>query len=205
MRATRRKAASGRDRAARERILDATIELLNRVRDPADLTVRAIAEKANVGVGLANYHFRDKGSLIRDAVRTFIGRTVIAGYGERRHHGSTPRDRVTSLVAGPIDFLGMHPGLSRVSVLYDLSDPAPGDNSDTSFEEMLSALQKILPASMTPPDLPLRLWMVIGAIHEAFLRPERFRARTGLDYETVGGRAKLTEFLTLFLAGGEGE
>ncbi len=194
------KTATGR-KASRARILEATIELLLRARDPSDLTIRAITERAEVGVGLVNYHFHDKGNLVREAVRTFISRSIVSGYARRTHSGSTARDRVASLLLGPIDFLVGYPQLSRVSVLFDLSEPVPGDNSDETFHELGEALRVMVPESTKLPELSLRLWMVVAGIHEAFLRPERFRARTGLDYGAAEGRKALARFLSGLLLG----
>ena len=128
----------------RERILEATIALLRNSHDIASLTVRAIAEKAAVGVGLVNYHFGDKNGLVREAVRAFIGREVIKGYGDRRVEGSSMAEKVEGLLRGPMDFLAEYPLLSRISVLFDLSSPGAEDNSEASFRELSTALRSIL-------------------------------------------------------------
>jgi AcrR family transcriptional regulator len=192
---------------ARGQILEATIALLLETRastafhaaaalgDIPALTVRAIAKKAGVGVGLVNYHFGDKKSLIREAVRLFIGMQIIKGYGNRLPEGETLRGRIADLFRGPIGFLAEFPALSRVSVLYDLTSPVEGDNSDETFKEIGGALLKIVPPDKLPPDLEPRLWAAIGAIHEAFLRPVLFKARTGLDFSKPKGRAALADFL----------
>ncbi len=48
------------DKDARERIIEVTLNLLNEVDDIEEITVRKIAERANVGVGLINYHFKQR-------------------------------------------------------------------------------------------------------------------------------------------------
>ncbi|MGO1033510.1 TetR/AcrR family transcriptional regulator, partial [Clostridioides difficile] len=40
------------------------LNLLNEVDDIEEITVRKIAERANVGVGLINYHFKTKDNLL---------------------------------------------------------------------------------------------------------------------------------------------
>ena len=53
-----------------ERILDAVIAVLSRG-GIAAVSMRAVAQEADVAVGLANYYFRDKTSLIAAALRRF--------------------------------------------------------------------------------------------------------------------------------------
>jgi AcrR family transcriptional regulator len=194
----------------RDRILEATISLLLETKDFDALTVRAIAERAGVGVGLINYHFADKESLVRLAVRTFVGREIVKGYGSRGFEAASARERSVLALRGPMDFLAGFPGLSRVSVLYDLTSPTPGDNSDGTFEELGRAMEAIAPGARSDPLFRARLWAALGAIHESFLRPGLFRERTGLDFGEAEGRAAFAEALADFVLGpgraaGEGE
>jgi AcrR family transcriptional regulator len=186
---------TGSKKNARNRILEATIALLLETRDISALTVRTIAKKADVGIGLVNYHFGDKESLVREAARLFIARQIIKGYGDRPPEAATLRGRIAALFSGPIGFLSEFPRLSRISVIYDLVSPGEADNSDDTFRELESALRKLVPPGALPPDLGLRLWAVISTVHEAFLRPERFSARTGLDFSSVSDRAAIADFL----------
>jgi AcrR family transcriptional regulator len=189
------------DGKPRDRILEATIGLLLENKDFDALTVRAIAERAEVGVGLINYHFADKEGLVRLAVRTFVGREIVKGYGSRDFAAASERERAILALRGPMDFLASFPGLSRVSVLYDFSSPASGDNSDGTFGELSRAFEAIAPESCRDPGFRSRLWAALGAIHEAFLRPELFRERTGLDFGEADGRAAYAEILAGLVLG----
>lgn len=183
----------------RDRILEAAISLLLETKDFDSLTVRAIAERADVGIGLINYHFKDKESLVRLAVRTFVGRGIVKGYGDRTFAAASARERVALVLRGPMDFLAEHPGLSRVSVLFDFGSPAAGDNSDDSFAELGKAIAALVPEAGLAADFRARLWAAMGAIHEAFLRPELFRERTGLDYSSARDRGAYADMLADFL------
>lgn len=48
------------DKDARERIIEVTLNILDEVDDIEKVTVWQIVERANVGVGLINYHFKTK-------------------------------------------------------------------------------------------------------------------------------------------------
>lgn len=57
-----------KEQDARKRIIDAATEILYEVSDIEKITVRQIAERANVGIGTINYHFNSKDNLLSFAV-----------------------------------------------------------------------------------------------------------------------------------------
>ena len=62
------------DQDARSRIIKAAIEILDEVTDVDKVTVRQVAERANVGIGLINYHFKTKDNLLSIAVGDVMGK-----------------------------------------------------------------------------------------------------------------------------------
>jgi AcrR family transcriptional regulator len=57
----------------RERILSATVALLNEYGDADKITVRQIAERAGVGIGSINYTFDSKDNLLNEAIWQIVG------------------------------------------------------------------------------------------------------------------------------------
>nr|UWI50845.1 TetR/AcrR family transcriptional regulator [Clostridioides difficile] len=57
-----------KDKDARQRIIEVTLRILEEVDDIDKITVRQIAERAEVGVGLINYHFKTKDNLLSIAI-----------------------------------------------------------------------------------------------------------------------------------------
>ena len=53
---------------ARQSIIDTTKAILEEVDDVEKITVRQIAERAGVGIGLINYHFKSKDNLLSIAI-----------------------------------------------------------------------------------------------------------------------------------------
>lgn len=49
-----------KDINAKDKIIKVTIDMLNEVGEPDKITIREIAKRAKVGVGLINYHFKQK-------------------------------------------------------------------------------------------------------------------------------------------------
>lgn len=59
-------------------IIDAAKGLLNEVEDVEKITVRQIAERANVGIGLINYHFKSKDNLLSIAIGDTMAKTILS-------------------------------------------------------------------------------------------------------------------------------
>lgn len=58
----------------RNRIIATTIEILDEVTNVDQITVRQIAERANVGIGLVNHHFKTKDNLLIIAIDNIMAK-----------------------------------------------------------------------------------------------------------------------------------
>ncbi len=67
-------AASEQD--ARQTIIDAARALISETDDVEKITTRQIAERAGVGVGLINYHFKSKDNLLSIAIGDVMTKTI---------------------------------------------------------------------------------------------------------------------------------
>ena len=65
-----------KEQDARERIISSAIEILYEVSDIEKITVRQIAERANVGIGTINYHFNSKDNLLSFAIGEVMANRV---------------------------------------------------------------------------------------------------------------------------------
>lgn len=189
------------DPRLRTSLLAAAAALILETHDLDEVTLRRVAARAGVALGLANYHFGSRQELLRAAVRHALNEEIIKGYGTRDFAGESILDRVRAIILGPLEFMAAHPKLSRVSVLFDAEQPAVDDSSDRTFGEMERAIRSLVPPADLPADLAVRLWVVIGALHEAFLRPERALARMGLDMGEKSDRETLSGSLAAYLLG----
>lgn len=168
----------------KERILATTIELLEEA-DSGEPSLRDIAKEAGVGLGLINYHFGSRENLIREAVRIHINRNVIAAYSPPRD--ADPLDSLAGTISGVLDYLALHPKLARVSILNDLAHPAEDDNTSLSFLGFKATIARLREGGTEGGD-SFAAWMIVAAIHEAFLRPDRFKAEYGLSWGSSSDR-----------------
>ena len=184
---------------AKEKIIEAAVGLINESEgDAADINTRAIAERAGVGVGLINYHFQTKENLLEICVERIIGE-VIAAFNPPYPPAAPPLTRAKSTAKLVFDFLVDHPAVSRISILSDLKNPQPMDNTMRSA----MGIQYI----MGGLDLPERersilAFALVSAMQALFLRREQSGALFGYDINRKEQRDGVLDLLVENLLGG---
>lgn len=180
---------SNTEEAVRGRILQAAVDLLREARDADRVSIRAIAERAQVSVGMANYHFQTKDNLIEAAVQSYIAGVI---------HGTDPDAPPAAGPAGAAGapdaaegmrrrlraaarFVAEHPGISRVSILRDLKNGHPGDNSSDIAEGVCRQLAGAV-AGGDETTLRLLAEIQVAAVQHLFLRAAVYRETVGFDF-----------------------
>lgn len=171
----------------KQRILYATIHLLMERSSVDEVTIRDIASRAEVGIGLVNYHFQTKQNLINQSVRRFIGEKAIAVWDENPGtQGMTPSDTVKAMLQSAAGFLADYPVISRISILFDLTSPSPQDNSMQTIRGLCpalgAALKPVYGRSVPEREVMKAAWELVAVIHESFLRAGVLLDETGVDY-----------------------
>lgn len=167
----------------KERIVDACIELMRESGDASRLTVRSIAARAKISVGLVNYHFQSKDNLVDQSVRMFIDRVIRrwndvvprAGEGDPVHH-------LEAMLTATAGFLAEYPVISRISILHDFRSPSPEDNSGRTLAALVPVLREISGPAAPEQSLRLEGYGLMFRIQAAFLRSEVVRSETGFDF-----------------------
>lgn len=184
----------------RERILIAAEELIAQGEGEIEqITTRAIAERAGVGIGLINYHFQTKDHLIRLCVQRMIGE-VIRTFDAARFASLPPLERLTASATHVFEFLFAHPSLSRISILDDHRNPSPDCNTARTirgfglmaadFDGERGALER-------------RLFELTAAMQSAFLFREQSAVLLGRDLQRPEERAAYIAELVSALFGGD--
>ena len=98
----------------KEIIIQATIDLIHEKGEQMnEITVREICKKANVGLGLVNYHFGNKDKLIEQCVERMINETVERFQNiQEKTEGLTPFEKLEYLGNMTLDFLFEHYAVS---------------------------------------------------------------------------------------------
>jgi AcrR family transcriptional regulator len=167
----------------KEKIIDATISLIESSDGLIEnITMRAIAQKADVAVGLINYHFTSKKNLIELCVQRIISHVMRTfpgtGYamGEESEGDKSGGD-MASFTSSVFTFLINHPEISKISMLSDLSHPDIKSNSSASYRAILKAL----PETESENIRKVKAFMLLSTIQSAFLNRETSEALLGFN------------------------
>ncbi len=167
----------------KERIIEVTIALIQASNGNAtEITTRDIAEKAEVGNGLINYHFQTKENLIAICVQRIIGQVV---------EGFTPNianpnisERMANAATRVFEFLFANPSISRISILGDLSAPTKESNTVKSQQSVCN----ILGESMNDTDKKIFSFVLVTAMQVAFLAHQCGDSMYGYSVDTPSSR-----------------
>lgn len=154
----------------RETIIQTTIALIEEKGEELDtITVREIAKKAGVGLGLVNYHFGNKDKLIDLCVERIINRIVEQFQGIReKTEGFTPFEKLEYLGNMTFDFLFEHYAVSRISVLADMENPKPDDNTHRTYAAYLPLVAACRP-DWDEPTVKRKTFCLISVMQQSFL------------------------------------
>ncbi len=175
-------------------IIEVTTELIEQYNgNIKDITARMIATKANVGLGLINYHFGSKEKLITECVQRIIGKVVKEFRTIKQYE--TDKERLTACATYVFNFLFEHSAISRVSILGDFQNYTENCNSVLTQRGFSLSLMN----GISNEDKSIFVFILTAAMQVAFLGNETVKQLLGYDFTTVEDRAayigKLVDFL----------
>lgn len=174
---------------ARERILKAAMELLDKEKDAGKITVRLIAEKAGVGIGLINYHFRSKEKLLNEAVGT-----TMAGMAEElKKLGSgagSPVDKLKQMLKQLSDFAIRYQKHMRISIEYEILQ---GDMQVPVY--ILPVLREIYGREKDERELRLIAFTIITGMQVMYMKTEAFYKYSGIDITNEKQRSEAIDIM----------
>ena len=167
----------------KENIIEVTTELIRQSDgDINDITIRMIAEKANVGTGLINYHFQSKENLITLCVQRIIG-NVVMKFSPLDRHYQNDRERLTDWAIQVFDFLFDNKAISRISILGDLSDYSVDSNSVKTQRGFMLAMRNV-----NDVDKNMLSFVLTSVMQTAFLSENVGVELLGYDFSDRSSR-----------------
>jgi AcrR family transcriptional regulator len=164
--------------SSKDQLIDATIALIQQSNGNIDeITIRAIAEKANVGVGLVNYHFQSKENLITICVQKMIEQTV-SSFTPEKTENQSDKERMAAWAIQVFDFLFANHAISRISILGDLFHYEIDSNSIKTQRGLMQAIN----ADMTEADKRMLSFILTSVMQTAFLSSETSLEWLGFDF-----------------------
>jgi AcrR family transcriptional regulator len=164
------------DLGAKESILQTTMAMINEVEDVDTITMRQIAERAQVGIGSINYHFRSKDNLLNEAVGRLMGDQASRWYAPYDKDKTDPVSRLKMLLIDTANVAFRHEKLSRIAVSHALLE---GNMEPPQL--ILPILRDIYGGTKDEVELRLIAFQLITTTQVIFLRAADFRLYSGID------------------------
>lgn len=166
----------------KETIIQTTIALIEEKGEDLDkITVREISKRAGVGLGLVNYHFRNKDKLIELCVERIINKIVEQFQSmQEKTEGFTPFEKLDYLGNMTFDFLFEHYAISRISVLSDMQNPKADDNTRRTYAAYLPLVAACRP-DWDEQTIKRKTFCLITVMQQAFLRDKMTSMMLDID------------------------
>lgn len=156
----------GKSELTKEKILEQAIALIEENDgDTNRITIRKIAERSEVSVGLINHYFESKEKLIESCVQKIIS-GVIYSFKPDVYENISYLDRIKLVAKQVMDFLMSNQQISRISILGDLSNPKEADNTMGTVFGFAGSSKKEKPYEKDILDA----FMLTAVLQESFLR-----------------------------------
>ncbi len=168
----------------KNRIIEVTTELIEQYNgNLKDITARMIATKADVGLGLINYHFGSKEKLITECVQRIIGKVVTEFQMPKQYE--TDKERLTACATYVFEFLFEHSAISRVSILGDFQSYTKNCNSILTQRGFSLSLKN----DISNEAKSMFVFILTAAMQTAFLGSETVKQLLGYDFTKTEDRA----------------
>ncbi len=186
----------------KQRILQSAIDLIQELQSFEKVSMRKIAERADVAVSMVNYHYQTKENLINRAVQGFIGRVIDRSETESGGDGNLevsetevvdPVESMRRHLKGAARFMANNPGISRVSILHDMNAGGEKDNTSQVVDLVERQLKAIFPEQQAPVHVQVLAYMQVAAVQHLFLRAENIKNETGFDFYNETQRDQLMD------------
>jgi len=181
--------------SVKEKIVDSTIELLGECETVEKVTVRDIAQRAGVGVGLINYHFQTKENLVNICVQRIIG-DVISKFDQLSQNlNMKPLEKLRSLAKRNCSFLVQNKGISRISILSDIENGNLTDNTSRTVRAYLPVVRTVCSEKKSDKEIYLVTSIMISAFQSAFMRGNVYMQGLELDFYEMHQRDLIVDMI----------
>lgn len=177
----------------KEKIINTTTQLIIELEDVSKITVRDIALKSEVGVGLINYHFQTKENLINICVIRIISQFVDEIEDIYLSLDMSPIDKLKHVFKFKCNFIVSNPEISKISMMLDLNSSSVNDNTDQAAMVHLKVLRELFGNRKTESELFTILHTMSSSIQVAFLRSNVFKIHSGIDFFDTEQRDKFID------------
>ncbi|HYE09896.1 MAG TPA: TetR/AcrR family transcriptional regulator [Patescibacteria group bacterium] len=164
------------DQDARSRIIKAAIEILDEVTDVDKVTVRQVAERANVGIGLINYHFKTKDNLLSIAVGDVMGKMATGFITPGNYSDLEPVLKLKTMLKELYSFGERHEKLVQFTLTHGILN---GDMQTPLF--LVPVLREIFGDRKDEIHLRIIALQILLPIQVTSISPSAFNYYSGIN------------------------
>lgn len=172
----------------KEKIISITKTLIKEKEDPDKITMREIAEKANVGLGLINYYFKNKDNLIGIAVDKTMQELGLELISPKMFKEKDPVDRFINIIKNVSDYAVNYPEIFKASIKNELI------NGNFDLERsFIKIFKEIYGNKKTELEIKLKSIQIISFFQSILVKDVEFRKFTNIDIYNKKERDELSE------------
>ena len=171
------------DEEARDRIIKVATEMLSEVSDVDKITVRKIAERAGVGIGLINYHFKTKDNLLSIVVGDLMAKMAAGFVSSEDYLDLEPKEKVRRMLKSLYNFAESYEKMIRFSLTHSIL------NCDmTAPLFLVPLLREVFEGRKDEVELRIIALQILLPIQVTSLNTSTFRFYSGIDLRNEAQR-----------------
>jgi len=166
---------------AKQRLINATLELICQGKKPSEITVADITEKAGVGNGMVNYHFQSKENLMRTTVKRVIVCTKKNLPDKLKSFtNASAEERLSIILKESTDFFAENPEICKIAILDNLSDDDTTIHLLSDVEVFNDCLIELY--NKDKYKIWTKNYIIASFFNYIFLKAEAIKKETGFDF-----------------------
>lgn len=175
---------------ARQSIINAAKSILDEHNDAEKITVRQIAERAGVGIGLINYHFKSKDNLLCIAIGDMMSETIVSFTRDDVLKDLNPIDQLKTMLKELYLMAGENEKLIRFLLTREIM------NGNMQTPLALTPLLKEIFGNYKD-DMQLRIiaLQILYPIQVTAINPTNFHLYSGIDLNDPEQRSNYIDVL----------
>jgi len=183
----------------RRKIMDTAKDMLAETSDVTKITVRQIAQRAGVAVGLINYHFKSKDNLMSIAIEEAMERTITT-FMSNDKPGAAPDIRLRTLLKELCDTAGRDEKLVRFMLLREITE---GCLEAPLY--LVPLLRDIFGGQKDDMQLRIIALQILQPLQLSGLNPATFHMYSGIDISDTEQRNRFIDALVDNMISGDGK
>jgi AcrR family transcriptional regulator len=176
----------------KNKLLRVAKELLSEGNDISKITVRQIATRADVGVGLMNYHFKSKDHLLNIAIKEMMADVALNFTDLSEYNHLDPIDKLKEMLKKLCSLVGHDEKLIHLLLSHELYN-----NNMQAPLFLIPLLKEIFGGKKDDFQLRIIALQIYHPIQVSSLNPSAFHLYSGINLHNVEQRSQFINQLGL--------